>query len=192
MSRGMTNGLAGRLLHPLGARAQHRNLDRRQLKLSYRVAAGAGARRIGIRQGVDETAAVRVGIAVDEEDVALAGEAEAAPAAAIRKTPNRCTRPGPVARFRSARRATRREKKMEKMRAAVVRRFGQPLEIEERRIPRPGPGQILVQVHARAFATPISTPRRARARAPTLPRRSTAYSGGSRRTMSTAGSYSAF
>ena len=32
---------------------------------------------------------------------------------------------------------------MEKMRAAVVRRFGEPLEIEERPVPRPGPG-ILV------------------------------------------------
>jgi propanol-preferring alcohol dehydrogenase len=37
---------------------------------------------------------------------------------------------------------------MEKMRAAVVRSFGAPLEIEERPIPNPGPGQILVQVHA--------------------------------------------
>ena len=37
---------------------------------------------------------------------------------------------------------------MEKMRAAVVRSFGSPLEIEERPVPRPGPGQILVQVHA--------------------------------------------
>lgn len=37
---------------------------------------------------------------------------------------------------------------MEKMRAAVVRRFGDPLEIEERPVPRPGPGEILVQVHA--------------------------------------------
>lgn len=37
---------------------------------------------------------------------------------------------------------------MEKMRAAVVRRFGDPLEIEERPVPRPGPGEVLVRVHA--------------------------------------------
>ncbi len=37
---------------------------------------------------------------------------------------------------------------METMRAAVVRRFGDPLEIEERPVPRPGPGEILVKVHA--------------------------------------------
>jgi propanol-preferring alcohol dehydrogenase len=37
---------------------------------------------------------------------------------------------------------------MEMMRAAVVRRFGDPLEIEERPVPWPGPGEILVQVHA--------------------------------------------
>ena len=37
---------------------------------------------------------------------------------------------------------------MEKMRAAVVRRFGDLLDIEERPVPRPGPGQLLVRVHA--------------------------------------------
>lgn len=37
---------------------------------------------------------------------------------------------------------------MERMRAAVVRRFGDPLEIEERPVPRPGPGEVLVRVHA--------------------------------------------
>ncbi len=37
---------------------------------------------------------------------------------------------------------------MEMMRAAVVRRFGEPLEIEERPVPAPGPGEILVRVHA--------------------------------------------
>ena len=34
------------------------------------------------------------------------------------------------------------------MRAAVVRAFGQPLEIEERPIPVPGPGEVLVEVVA--------------------------------------------
>jgi alcohol dehydrogenase, propanol-preferring len=34
------------------------------------------------------------------------------------------------------------------MRAAVVRRFGEPLVIEERPIPAPGPGQVLVRVMA--------------------------------------------
>ncbi|MFY8047301.1 MAG: alcohol dehydrogenase catalytic domain-containing protein, partial [Erythrobacter sp.] len=34
------------------------------------------------------------------------------------------------------------------MRAAVVRGFGEPLVIEEVAVPRPGPGQILVQVAA--------------------------------------------
>ncbi|SDB57300.1 zinc-dependent alcohol dehydrogenase [Belnapia rosea] len=34
------------------------------------------------------------------------------------------------------------------MRAAVVREFGQPLLIEERPIPQPGPGQILVRLQA--------------------------------------------
>ena len=37
---------------------------------------------------------------------------------------------------------------MEKMRAAVVRTFGAPLEIEERSIPEPRRGELLVQVHA--------------------------------------------
>lgn len=37
---------------------------------------------------------------------------------------------------------------MEMMRAAVVRTFGAPLEIEERPVPEPRAGQILVQVHA--------------------------------------------
>ncbi|RYE02862.1 MAG: alcohol dehydrogenase AdhP [Sphingomonadales bacterium] len=37
---------------------------------------------------------------------------------------------------------------MEMMRAAVVRNFGAPLEIEERPVPRPGPGEMLVKVHA--------------------------------------------
>ena len=34
------------------------------------------------------------------------------------------------------------------MRAAVVRRFGEPLVIEERPVPSPGPGQVLVRVMA--------------------------------------------
>lgn len=34
------------------------------------------------------------------------------------------------------------------MRAAVVRAFGQPLVIEERSDPEPGPGQLLVRVEA--------------------------------------------
>lgn len=37
---------------------------------------------------------------------------------------------------------------MEKMRAAVVRSFGAPLEIEERPVPTPGPGELLVRVQA--------------------------------------------
>ncbi len=37
---------------------------------------------------------------------------------------------------------------MEMMRAAVVRRFGDPLEIEQRKIPTPGRGEILVRVVA--------------------------------------------
>ncbi|MDG5488801.1 zinc-dependent alcohol dehydrogenase [Sphingomonas sp. BGYR3] len=37
---------------------------------------------------------------------------------------------------------------MEKMRAAVVRSFGAPLDIEERSVPSPRAGQILVRVHA--------------------------------------------
>jgi propanol-preferring alcohol dehydrogenase len=34
------------------------------------------------------------------------------------------------------------------MRAAVVRRFGRPLTIEELPIPTPGPGEILVKIMA--------------------------------------------
>ncbi|PCD02151.1 alcohol dehydrogenase AdhP [Sphingomonas spermidinifaciens] len=37
---------------------------------------------------------------------------------------------------------------MEKMRAAVVRSFGAPLEIEERPVPTPGPGELLIRVQA--------------------------------------------
>lgn len=37
---------------------------------------------------------------------------------------------------------------METMRAAVVRRFGAPLEIEERAVPAPGRGEVLVRVEA--------------------------------------------
>ena len=34
------------------------------------------------------------------------------------------------------------------MKAAVVREFGQPLVIEDRPIPEPGPGQITVKMEA--------------------------------------------
>jgi propanol-preferring alcohol dehydrogenase len=34
------------------------------------------------------------------------------------------------------------------MKAAVVRRFGEPLVIEDRPIPEPGPGQITVRMEA--------------------------------------------
>ena len=34
------------------------------------------------------------------------------------------------------------------MRAAVVRAFGQPLIIEERPVPEPGPGQVVVRMEA--------------------------------------------
>jgi alcohol dehydrogenase, propanol-preferring len=34
------------------------------------------------------------------------------------------------------------------MRAAVVRAFGQPLIIEERLVPEPGPGQVVVRMEA--------------------------------------------
>ena len=34
------------------------------------------------------------------------------------------------------------------MRAAVVRRFGEPLVIEDRPIPEPGPGQVTVRMLA--------------------------------------------
>jgi propanol-preferring alcohol dehydrogenase len=37
---------------------------------------------------------------------------------------------------------------METMRAAVVREFGKPLAIEQRPVPRPGPGELLVRVIA--------------------------------------------
>ncbi len=48
---------------------------------------------------------------------------------------------------------------MEKtMKAAVVRRFGEPLAIEEVATPRPGQGEILVRVAASGCATPTCTP----------------------------------
>ena len=34
------------------------------------------------------------------------------------------------------------------MRAAVVRKFGAPLVIEQRPVPEPGPGQVLVRLEA--------------------------------------------
>ena len=34
------------------------------------------------------------------------------------------------------------------MKCAVVRAFGQPLVIEERAIPRPGPGQVVIRMEA--------------------------------------------
>src|SRR5260370_31818147 len=34
------------------------------------------------------------------------------------------------------------------MRSAVVRRFGEPLVIEERPVPEPGPGQVVVRMEA--------------------------------------------
>lgn len=36
-----------------------------------------------------------------------------------------------------------------KMKAAVLREFGKPLTIEEKAVPEPGPGEVLVKVKAR-------------------------------------------
>ena len=50
------------------------------------------------------------------------------------------------------------------MKAAVVRAFGQPLVIEEVKVPRPGAGDILVRSRRVACATPTCMQPRATGR----------------------------
>ena len=41
------------------------------------------------------------------------------------------------------------------MKAAVVRKFGEPLVIEDRPVPEPGPGQITVRMEASGLSLPV-------------------------------------
>ena len=45
------------------------------------------------------------------------------------------------------------------MRAAVLRKFGAPLVIEERPVPEPGPGQVVVALHRQGRTRVVSETR---------------------------------